>query len=208
MNIEDNKRFALICKFLQENPDLLSWRAKDKPDPQQKNGIEKLREKFFSAKNTPVTISRPSTVPDETVSTVMQVVYGYSTEQTNTIKKEHQYSMLAENIVGALLERYIASILEPYGWVWCAGDFIRGVDFIKYDNKNEEWTVVQIKNRNNTENSSSSAIRNGTKILKWFRTFSKTGKTNWDNFPDNQLNKLLNEKGFQDFVRNYLLTSK
>lgn len=80
--------------------------------------------------------------------------------------------MAAENMVGYLLELYISTALEEHGWIWCAGDFVRAVDFIKR-NSNGQWEAVQIKNRDNTENSSSSAIRNGKEIKKWFRSYSK-----------------------------------
>lgn len=53
------------------------------------------------------------------------------------------------------------------------------------------WEAVQVKNRDNTENSSSSAIRQGTTIEKWFRTYSKPSRkratnTNWENFPEEE----------------------
>jgi SinI restriction endonuclease len=49
------------------------------------------------------------------------------------IKIEHQYSMCAENCVGALLERYLDSVLRKQGWHWCCGDFIKAIDFINKD---------------------------------------------------------------------------
>ena len=117
--------------------------------------------------------------------------------------------MSAENLVGALLERYIAQVLEPHGWIWCAGDFIRAIDFIKYNKSKGLWEAVQVKNRDNTENCSSSAIRHGTTIEKWFRTYSKPSKkratnTNWENFPEEEFRDQLSEEGFLQFIRNYL----
>ena len=199
------ERFAKVCAFLSVNEAFLSWRGKSKPDPDSNEGIEKLADKFFPARNKKDWPSEPTTVPDEAVSIVMQVVYGYSEDETTRIKVEHQHSMSAENIVGALLERYIATVLEPHGWVWCAGDFVKAVDFIKYIEEDESpWTAVQVKNRDNTENSSSKAIRDGKPILKWFRTFAKTGRDNWDNFPEEEFRNKLSETGFREFVRNYL----
>ena len=68
---------------------------------------------------------------------------------------------------------------------------------------------MQVKNRDNTENSSSSAIRNGTEIQKWFRTFSKPSRnrssnTNWENFPEAEFRDQLSEEGFLQFIRDYL----
>lgn len=197
------KRFELICLFLRDHPDLLSWRGNNKPDVLTQNGINILAKKFFQAKNKNTLPAAPTTVPDEAVSIVMMSTYNYSSQEAERIKIEHQHSMSSENIVGTLLERYIAEILEPHGWVWCAGDFVRGVDFIKYNNQSNTWKAVQVKNRDNTENSSSSAIRAGTDTKKWFRIYSKTGKDNWNNFPEEEFNDILTEDGFQSFIRNY-----
>lgn len=72
--------------------------------------------------------------------------------------------MASENIVGDLLERYLAEKLEPCGWIWCSGTSVKAVDFIHYDNEKDEWGLLQVKNRDNTENSSSSKIRDNTPI--------------------------------------------
>jgi hypothetical protein len=208
LSIEDKdevEKFVKVCAFLSVNPSFLSWRGKNRPTVTDIDGIRKLAEKFFVARNKKVRPSSPTTVPDEAVSIVMEEVYNYSNAQTKKIKVEHQHSMSAENIVGSLLERYIASVLEPYGWVWCAGDFVKAIDFIKYVEHDETpWIAVQVKNRDNTENSSSAAIRDGKPIEKWFRTYSKTGKDNWQNFPEEEFRGQLSEQGFRDFIRDYL----
>jgi SinI restriction endonuclease len=67
---------------------------------------------------------------------------------------------------------------------------------------------LQIKNRDNSENSSSSAIRNGTPIQKWFRSFSKKAKTNWNNLPPSMQPYKLTEDGFRNFVSEYLKKEK
>lgn len=199
------ERFTKVCAFLSLNDNLLSWRGKNKPSPDSEEGISRLAEKFFAARNKKDWPSEPKTVPDEAVSIVMQVVYDYTTDETQRIKVEHQHSMSAENIVGTLLERYIATVLEPRGWVWCAGDFVKAVDFIKYtEGSDSPWQAVQVKNRSNTENSSSKAIRDGKPIEKWFRTYANTGKDNWDNFPEEEFRSELSEEGFREFVRDYL----
>jgi SinI restriction endonuclease len=90
-------------------------------------------------------------------------------------------------------------------YIIAAGSIVKSVDFIKPPLPDADvWTVLQVKNRDNSENSSSSAIRKGTMIEKWFRTYSKTGKTNWSNFPDEQMRTDLSEVLFQAFVKNYL----
>ena len=177
---ELEKGFIEICRFLYDNPEKLS--LKTIANLADINVIQKLAEKFFNGYRRSDFPNEPSTIPDNMVSIVMQYAYGYSEKDCQRIRIEHQNSMTAENCVGALLERYIDSVLRKDGWHWCCGDFVRAVDFISKD-KNGLWLALQVKNRDNSENSSSSAIRNGTEIKKWFSSFSKKGGTNWDNFP-------------------------
>ena len=78
--------------------------------------------------------------------------------------------MSAENIQGNLLEEYISGCVRKYGWIWCKGNVLRAIDFCTIDGS----AFLQIKNKSNTENSSSSAIRTGTTIQKWYRLGTKT----------------------------------
>jgi len=48
------------------------------------------------------------------------------------------------------------------------------------------------------------AIRHGTPIKKWFRTFSKKRGDNWDKFPSLEGKENLSEKGFKLYVEKYL----
>jgi hypothetical protein len=66
------------------------------------------------------------------------------------------------------------------------------------------WDALQIKNRDNSENSSSSKVRAGTNIQKWFRSFSMTGATNWPNLPTLMQGYGLSEEGFNKYVEDYL----
>ena len=198
-------KFQTICAFLADNPGLLSWRGKgEKPKPTTRWGIGQLAKKYFGARAKKDWPAEPTTVPDEAVSIVIRAVYGYTAAEAERIKAEHQHAMSAENIVGSLLERYIASVMEAHGWVWCAGDFVKAVDFVKQKADNAGWQAVQVKNRNNTENSSSAAIRQGTDIEKWFRSFAKKQATNWDKFPEPEFRGKLSEAGFRNFLRDYL----
>ena len=173
--------FKVIHKYLIQNPDRLSWRGTP-PDLLNETGTISLGAKYFSAYRKSDFPALPATVPDQMVSIVMHAAYCYSLEECESIKLTHQQSMCAENAVGALLERYIDSVLRDHGWHWCCGSFVKAIDFIK-QSENGDWYELQIKNRDNSENSSSSAIRNNTNIQKWFRTKSRTGETNWNNLP-------------------------
>ena len=97
--------------------------------------------------------------------------------------------MSAENIQGGLLEEYINSVVTQFGWFWCAGNTMRSIDFCSSDE-----TFLQVKNKSNTENSSSSAIRAGTTIIKWFRLGTKS--IHGEKVPDykgEKLNEIINE---------------
>jgi SinI restriction endonuclease len=208
-NSEQNlvESFAQICSFLADNPDRMSWRGKNSPSIFDEEGLKILANRYFSSYRKSDFPAIPSTVPDQMVSIVMEEAYGYTPEQCEQIKVSHQHSMCAENCVGALLERYLDSVLRSHDWYWCCGDFVKAIDFVKRD-PNGIWLTLQIKNRDNSENSSSSAIRHGTPIQKWFRSFSKKEDTNWKNLPELMQGYSLDENGFIEFVKSYLKHEK
>lgn len=139
------------------------------------------------------------------VSVILHEYFDIPVVDLDRAKREHLLSMGAENLVGDLLERYLASVMEARGWIWCSGAMVRAVDFVKPpDRASGKWRTLQVKNRDNSENSSSSAIRNGTDIEKWHRTFSKKVGSNWADFPDQALRADLSEAAFKTFVRGYL----
>ena len=198
--------FQTIGMFLDENPESLSWRGRDRPTIYDTEGLNKLAKKFvnsFSRSDFPVA---PNTVPDELVSLVMEIGFGYAKSDCERIKVEHQHSMGAENCVGALLERYLDSKLRAKGWACCYGEYINKIDFVCQTK--DGWYALQIKNRDNSENSSSKAVRDNTDIQKWFRTFSKTGKTNWDNLPPLMSDCGFSECDFIAFTYGYLQREK
>lgn len=147
----------------------------------------------------------PKTIPDEMVSVILRDYFDIPEGDLEKIKIEHSLSMGAENIVGNLLERYLAMVMEPRGWIWCSGSIIRAADFLKPPSaKNQSWELLQVKNRSNSENSSSSAIRIGTSIQKWHRTFAYKKALNWQAFPDKSIVGLISEDDFKKFVSDYL----
>lgn len=200
-------KFQTIIEYIKIDPknNLSGNFGKAITKPYTVKGVEgildKLKEKFVSAR-IPSPPTFPKTLPDEVVSLVMKEYYGKTDEENEKIKIEHQESMSAENIVGELLEKYLASILEPLGWIWCSGDFVKAVDFIKKEGTS--WKLIQVKNRSNTENSSSNKIREGTHIEKWFRINAYNGKTFWEDFPEEKAKKLLSEDNFKKFVTEYI----
>ncbi len=142
----------------------------------------------------------------ERVQTVTQV----DDDTLNKYIEGHFLFMSAENRNGTILEEYLAYVLEPYGWIWCAGSTYRAIDFCKLEDGVE---LLQVKNKYNTENSSSSAIRTGTKIKKWERLTRPKVETgldkpiaNWRKLreivnADNELSKKLQEEQYLEFIR-------
>ncbi|WP_052447294.1 SinI family restriction endonuclease [Clostridium polynesiense] len=120
---------------------------------------------------------------DPAIKAIVQGTQGLSDEEAKLGETIHNLFMSAENIQGNLLEEYIATKVRPYGLIWCAGNVLRAIDFC-----NTEGTfLLQVKNKSNTENSSSSNIRVGTTIIKWYRLGTQTRKGlkypayKWDN---------------------------
>ena len=124
------------------------------------------------------------TCSDPALAKIVKNACGLDNNEIVVMEKAHNLFMSAENIQGELLEEYIAENVKNFGWLWCSGNSIRAVDFCKRDGS----ALLQIKNKNNTENSSSSAIRNGTKIEKWYRL--KTRKKNGIPYPSYEWDKL------------------
>lgn len=118
------------------------------------------------------TATPKSSCSDPAIRTIVQAAKKLSSEDALAQESHHNLFMSAENIQGNLLEEYISGAVRPYGWLWCVGNVIRAVDFCNTDGS----MLLQIKNKSNTENSSSSAIRDGTAIEKWFRLGTRTDR--------------------------------
>lgn len=202
---ELSDKYAKVIRFLSSQPLAAAGiRGANAPDIGSEEYV--LRQaRAFAASRDPKSPNPPSTVPDEMVSVILKEYFDIPEADLERAKHQHLLSMGAENLVGELLERYLASILEPRGWVWCSGALVKAVDFVKPpESEGGRWRLLQVKNRDNSENSSSSAIRNGTEIEKWFRTFSRRSGSNWAAFPDFALQQHLSEEAFKTFAREYL----
>jgi len=114
-----------------------------------------------------------------------------------TMRIGHRLSMSAENILGSILEEYIHIKIFPHKWSCCWGNAIKAVDIVS-----SKGDLYQIKNKSNSENSSSSAIRDGTNIKKWFRIDARTGRTYWDDLSTIiGIPKLFSEEEFSIFCK-------
>lgn len=106
-----------------------------------------------------------SSCSDPAVRRIVQEIQSWTKVEVENAEQNHNLFMSAENVQGNLLEEYIASQVRPYGYFWCQGNVLRAIDFCNSDGSH----FIQIKNKDNSENSSSSNIREGTEITKWFR---------------------------------------
>ena len=149
-------------------------------------------------------ISRPPrTIPDPIVNTIIESrITGLTPEHLEQIKYAHRLSMSAENIQGILLEEFLANQLLEYGWHYCWGESIRHVDFCNVDG-----SLLQIKNRSNSENSSSARVRIHQPIEKWYRVDAMTGSYQWDYFNQKYDTDRFSEEGFVLFVQRTLLNN-
>lgn len=116
-------------------------------------------------------IANPKTsCTDPAIRVIVQSTQCIDEAKTSLGETFHNLFMSAENIQGNLLEEYIARKIKPYGFLWCLGNVLRAIDFCNLDGT----FLLQVKNKSNTENSSSSNIREGTNIKKWYRLSTHT----------------------------------
>lgn len=140
----------------------------------------------------------PGTVHDYMLDVVIKARMPHlSSENLVVIKDAHRLSMSAENIFGSILEEYISYKLLNYGWYCAWGAVVKSVDFVSSNGR-----LLQIKSRNNTENSSSNKVRNGTIIEKWWRFNASTGATNWPALNNIVGHEIFSEDDFSLFVYN------
>lgn len=191
------RSFLQIYSFLEKNPEYSTRRD---ADLQEEETIFEISNKYFTSFCQRIVIEEPKTISDPIVYAILQEVKGYSCEELKKVEEYHKMAMASENAVGSLLERFLFSVLSPLGWHWCCGNIVRSIDFIKRENR--EWTLLQIKNRDNSENSSSKKVREGTTIRMWFRSFSKKEGQNWENFPVSA--EGLDEENFSIFIKNII----
>lgn len=190
MGEDDIERdFDSINEFLRENEEL-----KPKTTPT----IEKYRE----ARKKKPKIKDIHTKTDEVAVLLLKSEFKLDDDSAKLMIEDSNKVKAVTNEIGNILEYYLANKLSQYGWIWCAGEVVKSTDFIKKCSDGK-WRMLQVKNRENTENSSSSKVREGTNIEKWYRFNSNTGKTRWDKFPDNDVKNVLSENGFIKFVNSH-----
>ncbi len=123
-------------------------------------------------------------------------------DDLNKITYAHRVSMSAENILGSMLEEYLSENLLQYGWHCAWGETVKSVDFV-----HEDGSLLQIKNRSNSENSSSRTVRDGTSINKWYRIKADRVEYMWDGLNSITGAESLSENSFSEFVKEIILNN-
>ncbi len=189
-NIKNTQFLDIIFKTAISSPTLFPGITGVKNDEEYLNRWVKS---YGDAENNPPSkrIANPkSSCTDPAIRVIVKNTLGLSDKEAIDGEYTHNLFMSAENIQGNLLEEYIDSNISSLGFVWCKGNVLRAIDFCSKDGK----ILLQIKNKSNTENSSSSNIRSGTTIEKWYRLGTKTENGEkkpaykWEN-----LNKIINK---------------
>lgn len=140
--------------------------------------------------------ARPrTTCSDPIISTIVKVAKDFDDEGAKAAEISHILFMSAENVQGGLLEEYIAGQAKPYGWIWCAGEVLHAIDFCNSNGS----ALLQVKNKHNSENSSSSSIREGTTIEKWHRLGVRTERgKKYPRYMWEELNVIINTHKTKD----------
>lgn len=202
LNIDWNDGASVIFKAISEDPARVPGNIGGTKDDEE-SAIGKWLIKYRGGKEGRASLrtsNPPGTVADPIIEKIIGSRIGtLSDDDLNKITYAHRLGMSAENILGLILEEYLADNLKQYCWHCAWGETVKSVDFV-----HEDGRLLQIKNRSNSENSSSSAIREGTQIEKWFRIKADRIEYMWAS-----LNKIcgtthLSEEAFVNFVQTTL----
>ncbi len=189
----------VILGACYKNPDLAVSVKAETPELVVQTWLKRYRS-AFEKRISQRCSNPPGTVADPMVEVIIGArLSALSADQLTQIKFAHRLSMSAENILGLLLEEYLAEILREYGWHCCWGEVIRHVDFC-----HESGALLQVKNRSNSENSSSLRVRLNQPIEKWHRVDANTGLYQWSKLNEQCKVARFSEDGFIDFVQRIL----
>ncbi len=194
--------YRTILSACYRNPGLSPTLKASTPEMLAKAWLKKYNDSYENRISRRIS-QLPGTVADPIVSTIINArLTGLTTEHLEQIKYAHRLSMSAENIQGLLLEEFLAEQLADYGWHCCWGESVRHVDFCNVDG-----SLLQVKNRSNSENSSSSRVRINQPIEKWYRVDARTGSYRWSYFNDKYNVNRFSEENFVTFVQQVLISN-
>lgn len=195
--LEAHRTILTAC---HRNPGLCPPLKADTPEMLAKTWLKRYNNSYENRISRRIA-QPPGTVADPIVSVIINArLTGLTANHLEQIKYAHRLSMSAENIQGLLLEEFLAEELADYGWHCCWGESVRHVDFCNVDG-----SLLQVKNRSNSENSSSSRVRINQPIEKWHRADARTGFYRWSFFNEKYDTDRFSEENFVVFVQQVLL---
>ena len=213
-----DEEFKIIEEFVKDgNANFLKPKS-DKYKANSKDHLKKLKEYFLNARPENKKKRKPSkTQNDEVLWEFIKSKHDLSDNQVKEYSKFNKLAMTYETILGSFLEEFVYLNLKDFGWIWCSGNIIQDIDFIKKtkdeDNTKYNWVSLQIKTSDNTENAPASRVRDGTSILKWYRRFSKDStKDNWGELiklvseNNEEIEKIIKEKLTDEQYKGFLKT--
>ncbi len=198
MNVDWDAGACFVFKVITNDPNRVPGNIGGVNDDEH-TAIKKWLQKYQTGKEGCAS-KRVSNPPGIVADPIIEEIIGakltnLTSEELNKVTYAHRLGMSAENILGLMLEEYLAINLQAHGWHCAWGETVKSVDFV-----NEDGSLLQIKNRSNSENSSSSAVRDGTEIEKWYRIKADRIEYMWTS-----LNRIcgtshLSEEDFVSFV--------
>jgi CRISPR/Cas system CSM-associated protein Csm5 (group 7 of RAMP superfamily) len=188
------KCIDITYEYLKENPK--TWTEKKKQITRE-NISYKIQQFLFK---DDFRIKPPGTIPDELVADMLEEICGMDSRLRTSQQKAYNQQKQVEMKMGFLLELYVLSNSFEFGWVQ-TGDCIRGVDMLK-KKEDGSWFELQIKNSNNTTNSSSAGFIKGKAII-WHRRNAMKGNDNWMYFPDENVRHKISANEFKKFLINH-----
>lgn len=185
LNIDWHDGVSFVLDVIAKNPDRAPGNVGGALDNEEAL-VEKWLKKYrngFRGRASLRHSNPPGTVADPMIETIIEArLTQLKQPDLHQITSAHRLAMSAENILGLILEEYLAINLKTHRWLCAWGETVKSVDFV-----NENGELLQIKNRSNSENSSSSTVRDGTTIQRGHRIKADRVEYMWD-----QLNTLCN----------------
>ena len=201
IGVPDDLGIGIVCSACCDNIDLAPAKRSKKISTDHEALVQWVTKFYNGYKGRPSqkTGTPPKTTPDPAVSEIIAcAIPSISRCDIRRIEFAHRLAMSAENILGPFVEEYVFERLKRHGWALAWGETVKSVDLCSRDGR-----LIQIKNRSNTENSSSNKVREGTDIKKWFRVDAGTGAYLWEELCSiaNVKQGYLSEDDFRAFVK-------
>lgn len=207
LGVPQEVHIEYVCRGCCDNPalapDIRSYKGNEQLSDQA--CVKKWVAKFYNSYKRRIErckLKETKTVPDPALQIFLSAIKIKGTTKWSIPKMiaAHRLAMSAENIIGNMLELFLFEELKTNGWGVAWGSTISHVDFCSADG-----VLLQVKNRDNSENSSSRAVRDNHNIHFWYRSKSKSEETNWPELhsiigDNNPAVSRLTEENFQRFI--------